>query len=101
MNLVYLSFCVALIPPTKFRFNPSLIFEEDNVTLFMNSRWVRWRNGAEWNDHCNSESQCGLYAYHKVLNVTYGSGVDVIFTSSGWLAWRSDILRIRTTCAIL
>ena len=67
------------------------------------SRWVRWRPSwrAEWNDHCNSESKCGLYAYHKVFNVTYGSGVDVIFTSSGWLSWRSDILQIRTTCAIL
>ena len=60
------------------------------------SRWVLWRPSwkAEWNDYCNSESQCGLDTYHKVFNVTYGSGVDVILTSSGWLSWQSDILNI-------
>ena len=61
------------------------------------SRWVLWRPSwkAEWNDYCNSESQCGLDTYHKVFNVTYSSEVDVIFTSSGWLPWQSDILNIR------
>ena len=36
VNLVYLSLCVALTPPTQFRFNPSLNFGDDNVTLL----WV-------------------------------------------------------------
>ena len=63
MNLVYLSSCVALIPPTKFWFNPSLNFGEDNVTLL----WVLWRPSlkAEWKDYCNSESQYGLDAYQS------------------------------------
>ena len=88
MNLVSLSLCFALIPPTKFRFNPSLNFGEDNVTLLCVLWRLSWK--AEWNNYCNSESQYGLDAYHKVLNVAY-----VIFTSSGWLPWRYDILDIR------
>ena len=131
LNLEYLSLCVALILPTKFRFNPSLNFGEDIVYEFRGGCygghpgkqngtitviWISmWPGYILQSVQCDIWlwSRCHLYIFMMAVmadwHLKYRKGTILAILNlhvapmhpAKFSFTPTFILRIRTTCAIL